>query len=46
MTIGSILNELKNINRRLSTNQYEFLGQIIGGDLFYKGNWIQKLKSI
>jgi MoxR-like ATPase len=32
MTIGSILNELKNINRRLSTNQYEFLGQIIGGD--------------
>ena len=32
MTIGSILNELKNINRRLSTNQYEFLGQIIDGD--------------
>lgn len=32
MTLGTIIEELKNVNRRLSTNQYKLLGQIIGGD--------------
>ncbi len=49
MTVGAIINELKNVNRKLSANDYQLLGRIIDGnndtEIFDYTTLIDKIKN-